>query len=133
MTAIEDLFAADLAAQAAGMELLAHEPGSARTALTVRPDQLNGVGTVHGGVVFMLADTAFAMACNSYGRLTIARSCQIEYVASAGVGDRLEAHATERMRTERNGIYDVAVTRSADGALIAELRGNGRELRPASY
>ena len=129
MIDVTAIFAADRAAQAVGMVLLAFGPGSAHTALTVRPDQVNGLDAVHGGVVFLLADTAFAMACNSYGRPTVARSCQIEFLAGATIGDRLEAQATERMRSGRNGIYDVAVTRAADGLLIAEYRGNSRELR----
>jgi acyl-CoA thioesterase len=65
---------------------------------------------------------------NSHGRPTVARSCQIEFLAGAAIGDRLEARASERMRTGRNGIHDVAVTRARDGLLIAELRGNSREL-----
>lgn len=129
MTDVPALFSADRAAQAAGMELVDHGPGFAHTALTIRDDQVNGLDGAHGGIVFLLADTAFAMACNSYGRATVARSCQIEFLAGAGVGDRLEARASERMRAGRNGIYDVAVTRAGDGLLVAELRGNSRELR----
>jgi acyl-CoA thioesterase len=130
MTDVGAIFAADRAALAAGIELLASGPGSARTALTVRPDQVNGLDGVHGGVIFLLADTAFAVACNSHGRPTVARSCQIEFLSGATIGDRLEARASERMRTGRNGIYDVAVTRAPDGLLIAEMRGNSRELPP---
>jgi acyl-CoA thioesterase len=126
---IEALFAADLAAQEAGCSLVSHGPGAVELAMTVRADQVNGVGTAHGGVIYLLADTAFAMACNGYGRITVARSCSIEYLAAAHVGERLVAQATERMRSGRNSIYDVAVTRPSDGVLIAEFRGHGRELR----
>ncbi len=91
---------------------------------------MNCLGGVHGGVIFLLADTAFGVACNSHGRPAVARSCQIEFFAGAAIGDRLEARASERMRGGRNGIYDVAVTRAPDGLLIAEMRGNGRELPP---
>jgi phenylacetic acid degradation protein PaaD len=86
MIDVTAIFGADRAAQAVGMELLAFGPGSAHTALTIRPDQVNGLDAVHGGVVFLLADTAFAMACNSYGRPTVARSCQIEFLAGATIG-----------------------------------------------
>ena len=130
MIDVTAFFVSDRAAQAAGIELLAFGPGSAHIALTVRPDQGNGLDGVHGGVVFLLADTAFGLACNSYGRPTVARSCQIEFLAGATIGDRLEARATERMRSGRNGIYDVAVMTAPDGLLIAEFRGNSRELRP---
>ena len=129
MTEVTELFAADRAASAAGVELLSFGPGSAHTALTVRSDHLNGLDSAHGGVVFLLADVAFQVACNGYGRTTVARSCQIEFLAAARAGDRLEARAAERMRSGRNGIYDVAVIRVADGVLVAEMRGNSRELR----
>ena len=129
MPEVPELFAADRAAQAAGIELLDFGPGFAHLALTVRSDQVNGLDGAHGGVLFLLADTAFAMACNSYGRPTVARSCQIEFLARAEVGDRLAARAVERIRPGRNGIYDVAVTRASDQLAIAEMRGHSRELR----
>jgi acyl-CoA thioesterase len=119
----------DHAARAAGAELLVDGPGHAVVRLTVREDMLNGHATTHGGYLFLLADTAFAYACNGYGAVTVARSCSIEFLAPAHVGDVLEAEATERMRSGRNGIYDVAVRRPADGTLVAEFRGHSRELR----
>lgn len=114
------------------MELLAHGRGMAHTAMVVRPDHANGHDMTHGAVIFLLADVAFAMACNSYGRPTVARSAQIEFLAPSSLGDRLQARAQERLRIGRNGIYDIAVTRPADGVLIAEFRGNARELPPVS-
>ena len=120
----------DHAARAAGAELLVDEPGHAVVRLTVREDMVNGHEIAHGGYVFLLADTAFAYACNGYGPVAVARSCSIEFLAPAQVGDVLEAEATERMRSGRNGIYDVAVRRPADGTLVAEFRGHSRQLRP---
>jgi acyl-CoA thioesterase len=128
MVDVKAMFAADSAAQAAGMELLDHGPGSARTAMAIGAEHVNGHEGAHGAVIFLLADVAFAMACNSHGPVTVGRSAQIEYLRPAARGDRLEAVATERMRNGRNGIYDVSVTRPSDGALIAEFRGNSREL-----
>jgi acyl-CoA thioesterase len=120
----------DRAAHAAGVELVDCGPGWARTTVTIGAGHLNGHDIAHGGIVFLLADVAFAVACNSDGTPTVARSCQIEFVAPAHVGDRLQAHAVERMRQGRGGIYDVAVRRLPGEELIAEMRGNSRELAP---
>jgi acyl-CoA thioesterase len=119
----------DHAAQAAGAELVEPGPGRAVVRLTVRADMVNGHGIAHGGYLFLLADTAFAYACNGYGPVAVARSAHIEFLAPAREGDVLEAEATERSRTGRSGVYDVAVRRRADDALLAEFRGHSRELR----
>jgi acyl-CoA thioesterase len=118
----------DHAAQAAGAEIVEAGPGHARVRLTVREDMLNGHGMAHGGYLFLLADTAFAYACNGYGPVTVARSAHIEFLAPAREGDVLEAVATERMRSGRSGIYDVAVLRASDDQLLAEFRGHSRQL-----
>jgi acyl-CoA thioesterase len=118
----------DHAAQAAGVEIVEPGPGRSVARLTVRPDMVNGHDIAHGGYVFLLADTAFAYACNGYGPIVVARSCHIEFLAPARSGDVLEAEATERTRAGRNGIYDVAVRRPADDTLVAEFRGHSREL-----
>jgi acyl-CoA thioesterase len=99
----------------------------ARVSMVVRRDMLNGHGIAHGGYVFLLADTAFAVACNSYGRRTVAAGCDITYLAPAKSGDELVAEARERARQGRSGIYDVSVRR-ADGSLVAELRGRSRTI-----
>lgn len=119
----------DHAAQAAGAQIVESGPGHALARMTVRREMVNGHAIAHGGYVFMLADTAFAYACNAYGPTTVARSCHIEFLAPAREGDVLEAHAAERTRAGRNGIYDVAVRRPADDTLIAEFRGHSREVR----
>jgi acyl-CoA thioesterase len=118
----------DHAARAAGAEIVEARPGHARVRLRVRADMVNGHGIAHGGYVFLLADTAFAYACNTERPPAVARSCHIEFLAPAREGDVLEAEATERMRAERNGIYDVAVRRAADAVLVAEFRGHSRQL-----
>jgi acyl-CoA thioesterase len=123
------MWESDHAAQAAGAEIVEPGPGRAVVRLTVRADMVNGHGIAHGGYLFLLADTAFAYACNGYGPVVVARSAQIEFLAPAREGDVLEAEAAERSRTGRNGVYDVAVRRPADGALLAEFRGHSRELR----
>jgi phenylacetic acid degradation protein PaaD len=95
--------------------------------MTVRADMVNGHDIAHGGYVFLLADTAFAVACNSYGQSTVAAGCDIAFVAPVHAGDRLTAEATERHRAGRSGIYDVSVRRE-DGTVVAELRGRSRTI-----
>jgi acyl-CoA thioesterase len=122
------MFARDTASQALGMALEEVRPGYARLRMTVRADMLNGHGTCHGGLVFALADSAFAFACNSHDVVTVASGCSIEFLAPAHEGDELIAEAWERVREGRNGVYDVDVSR-ADGAPIAKFRGRSASTR----
>lgn len=121
----EVMAANDPASRGAGIELREVGPGRATTRMRVAPAMANGHGMCHGGYVFLLADTAFAYACNTYGDVTVAAGCDIVFALRAIVGDELTAAAVERSRFGRNGIYDVTVRR-ADGELIAELRGRSR-------
>ena len=114
--------AADHASHGLGMEVLAIEPGMAKLRMTVRRDMLNGHAVCHGGFVFMLADSAFAHACNSYNRVTLASAASIEFLRAAREGDVLTAVARERQRARRSGIYDVEV-RDARDELVALFRG----------
>lgn len=127
--AADAMWADDAASQALGMTLLAVEPGSAQVSMVVRADMVNGHGIAHGGLIFALADSAFAFAGNSYNRSTVAHSCDITFLAPAREGDLLVADARERHRGRRSGIYDVTVHRgSADGEVVAEFRGRSREI-----
>ena len=96
--------------------------------MTVRGDMLNGHGVCHGGFLFALADTAFAYACNSAGVAMVAAGASIEFLAPAAAGERLIAAATESSRSERQGIYDVAV-RTESGATRAHFRGRCARFR----
>lgn len=124
----------DAASQALGMTRLGVAPGRARFSMKVRPDMVNGHGICHGGLIFTLADTAFAFACNSYNRNTVAQSCDISFLTPARQGDVLIAVANERYRQGRNGVYDVTVYRAdpgndeIEGDIIAEFRGRSREI-----
>ena len=126
------MWAGDAASQALGMTLEHVSSGRAEVSMPVRADMVNGHGICHGGLIFALADTAFAFACNSYNRRTVAHSCDITFVAPAHQGEQLLARASERHRQGRNGIYDVTVVRRAPGGsgddLIAEFRGRCREI-----
>jgi phenylacetic acid degradation protein PaaD len=126
----ESMLAGDQASLAAGVELVAVGPGTATATMTVRADMVNGHDIAHGGYVFLLADTAFAVACNSYGQSTVAAGCDIAFVAPVRAGDRLTADARERHRAGRSGIYDVSVRRE-DGTVVAELRGRSRTIKGA--
>jgi acyl-CoA thioesterase len=115
----------DLASREVGIEVRDVGPGCATARMRVAPTMANGHGMCHGGYVFLLADTAFAYACNTYGDVTVAAGCDIVFAAPATVGDELTAEVVERARFGRNGIFDVTVRR-ADGELIAEMRGRSR-------
>ncbi|HEX4699796.1 MAG TPA: hydroxyphenylacetyl-CoA thioesterase PaaI [Actinomycetes bacterium] len=123
----EVMLAGDRASAGAGVTLVDVGPGRATATMTVRPDMVNGHSIAHGGFVFLLADTAFAVACNSYGRNTVAAGCDIAFVAPVKAGDVLTAEAHERHRSGRSGLYDVSVRR-ADGTVVAELRGRSRTI-----
>jgi acyl-CoA thioesterase len=124
---VETMMASDAASKMLGIELVDYGPGWARTRMTIRDDMVNGHGICHGGMIFSLADTAFACACNSWGPVTVAAQCDVVFVAPARVGDVLTAEARMRSRFGRNGIYDVAV--ELGGTLIAEFRGRSSQLR----
>lgn len=134
--AAERMFDDDQASRALGMELVEVGEGRAVARMRVTTAMVNGHDIAHGGYVFLLADTAFACACNSHGPVTVASGAEISFVASARLGDELIATAEERTRYGRNGIYDVTVHRDdLDGpVVIAEFRGRSRviESRPAS-
>jgi len=117
----------DLASRSLGMRLVDAGPGHATVRMTVTDTMVNGHALAHGGYVFLLADTAFACACNSHGPVTVAAGADITFVAPAKLGDTLEAVATERVTYGRSGIYDVTVTRGEE--VIAEFRGRSRAVR----
>jgi acyl-CoA thioesterase len=117
----------DLASRSLGMHLVDAGPGFAIVRMTIADTMVNGHALAHGGYVFLLADTAFACACNSHGPVTVAAGAEITFVASAKLGDELRARAVERVTYGRSGIYDVTVTRGDE--VIAEFRGRSRTLR----
>lgn len=130
VTGARAMFAADTASRAAGIDLIDAGQGRAEVAMTVRPDMVNGHGVAHGGYVFLLADTAFACACNEEGSVTVAAGADITFLAPARTGDRLTAVAAMRSRRGRSGVYDVTVTRAGPDRdeVIAEFRGRSRSL-----
>ena len=114
----------DDASKGLGMEIRQIRPGEATLTMTVKPQMVNGQGIAHGGFVFLLADSAFAFACNSHNERAVAAHCNISFIRPGKLGDLLIATAREISRTGRSGIYDVRVT--VDDTPIAELRGHSR-------
>uniref|UniRef100_UPI00334108EA hydroxyphenylacetyl-CoA thioesterase PaaI n=1 Tax=Castellaniella defragrans TaxID=75697 RepID=UPI00334108EA len=119
----------DLTAQALGMTLAAVGPGTATLTMTVRRDMLNGHGICHGGMIFTLADTAFAYACNSGNHNTVASACHIDFLAPAHENDILQASAAERALAGRSGVYDITVRNLTKNQDIALFRGKSRRIQ----
>ncbi|MEO3476566.1 hydroxyphenylacetyl-CoA thioesterase PaaI [Phaeobacter sp. CAU 1743] len=122
------MWSSDNASKWAGMEIAEVDAGRAVLQLTVEAHHCNGHGICHGGVTFMLADSAFAFACNSRNQVTVAQSNSITYTAPGRLGDRLTADAREVSLTGRSGIYDVTV-KNQDDLVIAEFRGLSRAIK----
>lgn len=112
----------DRAFHALGMRLVAREPGRAVVAMAVREDMTNGFAITHGGMVFALADTAFAVACNEDERVTVAAGADIAFLKSTRAGQTLTATAVRRAVSGRSGLYDVTVV-DETGDVVAEFRG----------
>src|SRR4051795_4318168 len=124
-------WAGDRASQALGMALESVGPGSATLSMTVTDDMVNGHAIGHGGLTFTLADSAFAFACNSYNRSTVAAGAEIRFRRPTHLGDRLVATATERERAGRDGVYDVLVT--VGDEVVAVFTGRSREIGGRLY
>src|SRR4051812_28215564 len=120
------MWSADTASRRLGMELLEVGPGRAVVAMGIREDMINGWSVCHGGLIATLADSAFAVACNSRGQVTVAAGFDIDLLEPARLGDRLVATAREVVLRGRSGLYDVTVTRQTDGNVVAEFRGRSR-------
>ena len=119
------MWAGDAASRAAGMRIEEIGPGRAVLSQMLRDDQLNGHGTAHGGVLFTLADSAFAFACNSRNRRAVAQHAAITFLSAGKGGERLTATAREAAVAGRSGTYDVTVT-GEDGRTVAIFQGLSR-------
>ena len=121
------MFERDPTSRNLGMKLEEIRPGYARMSMTVRDDMLNGHASCHGGYIFMLADSAFAFACNSHNVNTVGAGCTIDYLAPGRPGDVLVAEAVEQALQGKTGVYDVSVT-DQDGRKIALFRGKSHRV-----
>ncbi len=125
--AARTMYANDHASRALGIALEEIRPGYARMRMTVRKDMVNGHDLCHGGIIFTLADSTFAFACNSHNHVTVAQGAAIEFLAPGRLGDVLTAVGEERHVRGRNGVYDIGVTNQA-GERVALFRGKSFRL-----
>lgn len=123
------LYEGDRATRGLGIALSDVAPGRATATMTVVGGQLNGHGSCHGGYLFLLADTAFAFACNTRGASVVAAGADVTFLAPVAEGDVLVAEAVERVVRGRSGLYDVTVRRG--GEPVLEFRGRSRAVTPA--
>ena len=124
----KSMFAADSASRDfMQMELLACEPGRALMRMTVREPMLNGHKICHGGLIFTLADSTFAFACNSHNKVTVAAGCSIEFLKPGQLGDVLTCEGVEQALQGRHGIYDMKVSNQR-GEVIAMFRGKSAQI-----
>ena len=124
----DEMWADDTASRALGILISDVSPGRATARMTVRADMVNGHGTCHGGYLFLLADSAFAFACNTRGLPVVAAGADVSFLAPVSEGDELVATAVERSLRGRSGLYDVTVSRGDEAVL--EFRGRSRALPP---
>ena len=124
----EAMFAADRASREfMQMELVSCAPGRAVMRMTVRESMLNGHQICHGGLIFTLADSTFAFACNSYNKVAVAAGCSIEFLKPAHLGDVLSCEGVEQALQGRHGIYDMKVSNQR-GEVIAMFRGKSAQI-----
>ncbi|MEA3003380.1 MAG: acyl-CoA thioesterase [Sphingomonadales bacterium] len=121
------MLAAEGTGPAWGIEIEEARFGYARIRMKVRPDMLNGHGTAHGGMIFALADTAFAYACNGRNLRTVAAQASIVFLDAAREGEMLVAEAREQALAGRSGVYNVSV-KVAEGRSVAEFQGFSRSI-----
>lgn len=119
---MREMMRRDAASAMLGMVVEVDEPGRAVVSMLVRDDMLNGFAITHGGMVFALADTAFAIACNEDERVTVAAGADIVFLKSTTAGQTLRADAVRRTVSGRTGLYDVTVRDETDD-VVAEFRG----------
>ena len=124
----QELWDGDRASRALGIELDEAGPGRATTRMLVTAQMLNGHDICHGGYLFLLADSAFAFACNTYGLPVVAQGADVAFLAPVHEGDELVATAVERVLQGRSGLYDVTVRRGQQ--VVLEMRGRSRALPP---
>ena len=125
----EAMFAVDAASKDfLQLELVRCEPGRALMRMTVREPMLNGHRICHGGLIFTLADSTFAFACNSHNKVTVAAGCSIEFLKPAHLGDVLTCEGVEQLLQGRHGIYDMKVSNQR-GEVVAMFRGKSTSIQ----
>ena len=126
--AADVMWAEDNASKWLGMRIEEVRPGYARLSMTVTANMVNGHQLCHGGLIFTLADSTFAFACNSHNQRAVAAGCAIEFLAPAFLGDVLTAEGVEQTLRGRSGIYDMKVS-NQKGETIALFRGKSATIK----
>ena len=121
------MFSQDAASKALGITIEKIKPGCATATMTVTETMLNGYQTCHGGMIFSLADSAFAFACNSQNQAAVAAGCTIDFLRPGMLGDKLSAAATQQHQGKRSGIYYVEIT-NQNAQLVALFKGNSARI-----
>lgn len=116
------MYAKDAASKALGIRVEVPAAGEAVAHMSVRGDMVNGFDVCHGGLLFTLADTAFAFACNAYDNLTVAAAASIEFIRPVLLGDELHALAREDYRGSKRGLYTVEIRNQYD-EIVALFHG----------
>jgi acyl-CoA thioesterase len=125
----EAMYAVDAACKDfLGIELVSCQPGRAVMRMEVRAPMLNGHRICHGGLIFTLADSTFAYACNSHNKVTVAAGCSIEFLKPAHLGDVLTCEGVEQVLQGRHGVYDMKV-RNQKGEVVALFRGKSTSIQ----
>ena len=119
---VNHLMKHDLFSQWLGIEVVEVADGYSKIKMTVRNEMINGFGIAHGGIAFSFADSAFAFACNSNGKITVALDVSISFPKPIKNGDVLIAEAKEINKTNRTGLYLIEVKNQHD-ALVALFKG----------
>jgi acyl-CoA thioesterase len=119
---VDAMMARDAFSRWLGIEVLEVAPQRSTCRLTVREEMVNGFGVTHGGIAFSLADSAFAFACNSHGKVTVSIENSITYPAPIGVGDVLTATAKEDAASGRLSYYSAEV-RNQRNEVVGLFRG----------
>ncbi|MEN9597955.1 MAG: hydroxyphenylacetyl-CoA thioesterase PaaI [Bacteroidota bacterium] len=112
----------DLFSQWLGIELIDVQEGYSKISMKVRPEMINGLGIVHGGIAFSFADSAFAFACNNRNNLSVALDTSINFLKPVYVGDTLVAEATEIHNGRSTGLYEIDIKNQNDIS-VARFKG----------
>jgi acyl-CoA thioesterase len=119
---VEYMIENDLFSQWLGISVLDIKDGYSKIQMTIRPEMINGLGTVHGGIAFSFADSAFAFACNNRNVLSVALDTSINFIKPIFVGDVLVAEAKEIHNGRSTGLYHITIT-NQDENVVAIFKG----------
>ena len=120
---VEEMMKADLFSQWLGIEVLDIQEGYSKIKMLVRPEMMNGLGIVHGGIAFAFSDSAFAFACNNRNNLSVALDTSINFLKPVHVGDILIAEAKELHNGRSTGLYQISIT-NQQNQLVSIFKGN---------